>query len=447
MELTYKSIYNDIAQFRRSGGSNNTDQFHFTDTPGRYYFKLFFYFDNGGLLDRRIFNGAYTDRPHEKGEVFNNSAINYLLMNGEYERAELLEQFINLLSNINTHSAWYFSELEGIVESIGRKQFIERDFKIDEARPMLTIKCLPDPVDDRIGTLLDLYKSVCYSYIQKKEIVPANLRKFTLGVYVFQTPKNMHVTNTGQNTKNYATLEHNESQYKASSKYFEFTNCEFFVPSASTAYASLNNKDGVEHNFEIGITYDDVYDERYNAFMLRTIGDYIKTDYQYKQNHTVIDSVPQQDTDKKNYSVMRHETERKGRNTQGDMDDKVKLTETSMFERTKFGSAVRGSYNEAKRQAERLYEKYKPEAIAGTLIGGAEDYLVGKLDGVLTSTAQDVQSIIKGNLFYDDMGAGIGLSQTLSNGNVLGAIETVVEDARKKETTEESGWTKTTLFS
>ena len=134
------------------------------------------------------------------------------------------------------------------------------------------------------------------------------------------------------------------------------------------------------------------------------------------------------------------------RSPQGDMDDKVKLTETSMFDRTKFGSAVRGSYNEAKRKAERLYEKYNPEAIAGTLVGGAEDYLVGKLDSVLTSTGQDVQSIIKGNLFYDDMGAGIGLSQTISNGNVLGAIETVVDNARKKETTEESGWTKTSLF-
>ena len=444
--MTYKSIYNDIAQFRSSGGINNPNGFHFTDTPGRYYFKLFFYMDNGGLLDRRLFNGEYTDRPHEKGVVFNNSALNYLMMNGEYERAELLEQFINLLSNINTHSPWYFSEVEGIVESIGRKQFIERDFKVDESRPMLTIKCLPDPVDDRIGTLLDLYKSVCYSYVQKKEIIPANLRRFTMGIYVFQTPKRMHTLRT-EGKNEYATLEHNDNPYKSSTKYFEFTNCEFFVPSSSTAYASLNNKEGVEHNFEIGITYDDVYDERYNAFMLRTIGDYIMTDYQYKQNHNVVESVPQTNNDAKNYSIMRYETERIGASATEAMGEKVKLTETSMFERTKFGSAVKRSYKEAKLQAERMYEKYNPSAIAGTLLSGAEDYLVGKLDNALTSTAHDIQAIVKGNLFYDDMGAGIGVTQTLANGNVLGAIETVVDNARTNGNDDnEGGWTKKSLF-
>ena len=181
--------------------------------------------------------------------------------------------------------------------------------------------------------------------------------------------------------------------------------------------------------------------------MLRTIGDYIMTDYQYKQNHNVVESVPQTNNDAKNYSIMRHETERIGASATEAMGEKVKLTETSMFERTKFGGAVKRSYKEAKLQAERMYEKYNPSAIAGTLISGAEDYLVGKLDNTLTSTAHDIQAIVKGNLFYDDMGAGIGVSQTLANGNVLGAIETMVDNARTNGNVDnEGGWTKKSLF-
>lgn len=460
--LTYKSIYEDIKNFRTSAGTNRDNTFHNTDNPGRYFFKLFFYFDQGGLLDRRVYGGDYLDSPHERGMVFNNSALNYLMMNGEYERAELLEKFINLLSNINTHSPWYFSEIEGVADSINRKVFVEGDVKIDEARPTMTIKCLPDPVDDRIGTLMDLYKAVCYSYVQKKEIIPANLRKFTMGLYVFQAPKNIHRFSSGE----YGTLEHNDSVFKTNTKYFEFINCEFLILSSATAYTVFNNKEGVEHNFEIGISYDDVYDERYNAFMLRTIGDFIKTDYQYLQNQSVIESIPQTNNDERNRSLINDnvknpstvseskdmedknklteasmfETNKFGRNVDNSgLSSKTKLTETSMFETTKFGRNVKNSIKELNNQVSRLVDKYSPDALVGT----ATNYLVDKVDNIVMGMAQDVKDIVKGNLFYDDLGMGSSTIETLKEGNLLGTIESVVnglKDNKGEETV--SGWKK-----
>lgn len=434
--LTYKSIYEDIKNFRTSAGTNRDNTFHNTDNPGRYFFKLFFYFDQGGLLDRRVYGGDYLDSPHERGLVFNNSALNYLMMNGEYERAELLEKFINLLSNINTHSPWYFSEIEGIADSINRKVFVEGDVKIDEARPTMTIKCLPDPVDDRIGTLMDLYKAVCYSYVQKKEIVPANLRKFTLGLYVFQAPKNIHRFSSGE----YGTLEHNDSVFKTNTKYFEFINCEFLVLSSATAYTAFNNKEGVEHNFEIGISYDDVYDERYNAFMLRTIGDFIKTDYQYLQNQSVIESTPQTNNDERNRSLINERVINPSLSSDSsELSSKTKLTETSMFETTKFGRNVKSSIKELNNQVKRLADKYSPDALVGT----ATNYLVDKVDNIVMGMAQDVKDIVKGNLFYDDLGMGSSTIETLKEGNLLGTIEGVVNELKDNKGEETvSGWKK-----
>jgi hypothetical protein len=368
--------------------------------------------------------------------VFNNSALNYLMMNGEYERAELLEKFINLLSNINTHSPWYFSEIEGIADSLSRKVFVDGDVKIDETRPTMTIKCLPDPVDDRIGTLMDLYKAVCYSYVQKKEIIPANLRKFTLGLYVFQAPKNIHRFTSGE----YGTLEHNDSVFKTNTKYFEFSNCEFLVLSSASAYTAFNNKEGVEHNFEIGISYDDVYDERYNAFMLRTIGDFIKTDYQYLQNQSVIESTPQSNNDEHNRSLINDNIINPALTSDSsELSSKTKLTETSMFETTKFGRNVKSSIKELNNQVKRLADKYSPDALVGT----ATNYLVDKVDNIVTGVAQDVKGIVKGNLFYDDLGMGSSTIETMKEGNLLGTIEGAVNGLmNNKEEETVSGWKK-----
>lgn len=437
--FTYKTIYNIIHDFRSSSGRNNQSAFHYTDTPGRYYFKLFFYFDQGGLLDSR-YNEKYS---HEKHTTeYYNSALNYLRLNGEYERADLLTKFIQLLQNINTHSPWYFSEIDGVVESLGRKQFADGDMKIEETRPMMTIKCLPDPVDDRIGTLVDLYKAVCFSYVQKKEIIPANLRKFNMGIYVFQTPKRMHDYNDI-----FASIG-GDGDFVANSKYFEFVNCEFFVPSAATAFASFNNKEGVEHNYEIGITYDDVYDERYNAFVLRTIGDFIKTDYTYKQNKEVIESVAQ-GTD--NDPVQIHKTNKMNqlianeKSKSENIPEKTNLSTSSIFSETKFGQKVTSSIKEGKKQIDRLIDKYSPES----LVGAANDYIIDKVDSV---TMQTVSNITRGNIFYDDLNFGASVGQTLKNGNIFGAAESIIEgvgtsnNSKKSETTTDSGWKKSIFY-
>jgi hypothetical protein len=55
-------------------------------------------------------------------------------MNDEKERAEKLKKFIYLLSDINSQSPWYFQSITGLDAAIERKQFTDKDFKIEEER-------------------------------------------------------------------------------------------------------------------------------------------------------------------------------------------------------------------------------------------------------------------------------------------------------------------------
>lgn len=274
------------------------------DNPSSLFFKLVFYFsDSYGLLgseeidlfgenetETSIKNrtAAYTNpTPNDimNGEdgnsvrkrVYQNTALNYLLLNDELERAELLKKFIILLSSINCDSPWYFSEITGI-ESALERQIFSGEFKIDEKPKQLAIKCLNDAYDDRIGTLLDLYRAICFSYQGKKEIVPANLRKFNMGILVFNAPIRGKGGKSGTKNNAIRIPETNESYYIPSIKLIEFRNCEFDYNSSKSAWGTLDAKEFLSPEYTITINYDDAYETRYNEIMGNIISDYISID-------------------------------------------------------------------------------------------------------------------------------------------------------------------------
>ena len=194
--LSYKHILRDIKKFKRAG-SVYGDQFNIYDTPAHKYFKILFYFgsspelfateEGSGLLSPtwEIYNKKYSNN----NDYYKyNSAWSYLKLNDENERAEKLEQFVTLLSDINTNSPWYFSTISGVQEALERK--VTEDGKLEmNDNKKLTITCLPDAFDNRIGTLLELYRDVAWSWTHKKEVIPANLRKFDMAIYIFETPE------------------------------------------------------------------------------------------------------------------------------------------------------------------------------------------------------------------------------------------------------------------
>jgi hypothetical protein len=282
----------DRENFRLAGTSAN--DFNKFDTPGLKYFKIFFYFTNGdsdsnmgnlnesgGLLAPSWKIPGIGDDSYYKYT----SAWSYLKMNYEDERANNLEKFVNLLSNISSESPWYFMELSGLDAALERKTIMDKDFKIDETRSKISIKCLPDAFDDRIATLLDLYRSIVWSWTTKREVLPSNLRKFDMGVFIYETPNmpfHKMVKNNLVSIKGFDTYEYGEmgdgEEYKPSYKYIEFHNCEIDYGSAKGNFSAINNAEGIAPEYTIDIHFDDCYETRYNEMMLASIGDMIEWD-------------------------------------------------------------------------------------------------------------------------------------------------------------------------
>ena len=279
--LTYASILKDRQNFRRAG-TRSGGEFNLFDTPGKKYFKILFYFgqsdsfDSGGLLTP-TWNALAGEKPYDYSITDNtkfyeyNSAWAYLMLNDEKDRAEQLEQFVNLLSNINSNSPWYFTAIGGIQEAMERKVASDGKFELPENRK-LTITCLPDAFDNRLTTLLELYRDITWSWTMKREVLPANLRKFDMAIYIFETPINYW------HEKDDTVRVNLGSSYTPSCKMLEFHNCEFDYNSIKSGWNELSNAEGFNPTYTIDINYDDCYELSYNEFMIRRLGDMILTD-------------------------------------------------------------------------------------------------------------------------------------------------------------------------
>jgi hypothetical protein len=403
--LSFASILNYRRNFRTSGTKSGSD-FNYLDTPGQKYFKLFFYFNNNdddninpvGLLSPTWM----LDLKEEEWYLYQ-SAWTYLKLNCEDERADKLKLFVTLLSNINSQSPWYFSELSGLDSSINRKYVMEENFIVENKRPKISIKCLPDAYDDRIGTLLDLYRSIVWSWIQKKEMVPANLRKFDMGILVFETPTApFHVMTKSTNeskSQEFAEMDPNSSinssnsNYKTSYKYYELHNCEFDYNSPASTTSSFNNKEGNQLEYTIDIHFDDCYETRYNESLLENLGDLLLSDLYSQSENLTPDDIYQKYLDK--------------------LQDNITHNEPRLQERTEF-------YANMERQPS-VHEGDKE-------LSGIDKFMKGAMEQAEALAKDAAKSftnrLLLGNLFTLSLSSLGDLKNTFESGNVLGGLRT-----------------------
>ena len=277
--LSYSHMITDRGKFKSIYKNEDHQPF---DAPGNFYFKILFYFNNQQNEDGMESNLL--------GKENGNTALSYLKKNAETERAAMLEEFIYLLSEISANSPWYFQSIEGM-ESTQNRSYL-KEFKADEPR-QLTIKCLQDPIDSRITNLLELYRASCFSHIWRKEIVPANLRKFDMGIYIFQAPINGNkYSNVDKKIPNQGIVKRSEANDidAASCKYLEFHNCEISLDSLNSCYGTPDNSKGFAIEPSIIINYDDCFTSNYNEFTCRTIGDFVQVDINRQITITNIDT-------------------------------------------------------------------------------------------------------------------------------------------------------------
>lgn len=295
------------SSYDKSAFSTDVYAMKLLDQPSNYYFKLMFYFSNPYAEDElssNLLGLEYNDKVTTSQNGWGaNTALNYLYNNREYTRFRYLSEFIKLLSDINIHCPWYFQSITGLDTALERPELGGKEFKLEEERKKITIKCLPDALDNRIGKMLDLYRSAAFSQMLHKEVIPANLRKFDMGIFIFSPfIRELDIEEPIRTRKNKKGVSYrkiagygapkksmmfdglidvdstdNISKY-INSKFIELRNCEFDLNSSKTPFGELNNIEGTQHEYEIGISFDTCYERRYDSTFNDVIGDYVLDD-------------------------------------------------------------------------------------------------------------------------------------------------------------------------
>jgi hypothetical protein len=117
------------------------------------------------------------------------SALNYLAANNQKARFEYLKMFQELLLDTNYWMPWYWQSIEGIDKIWDYKGLADPYKGGNDSRVKITTL---ESIDLRITALMDLYRKACFDYEFRREIIPSNLRKFQVTVFI-QEIRNIQV--------------------------------------------------------------------------------------------------------------------------------------------------------------------------------------------------------------------------------------------------------------
>lgn len=233
--------------------------------PGWFYFRIFFHFNTRYGL----FGGILEDEHGAKITNGNNAKVYYKMWSGHYKslgmeyRAKSLDFFVRQLNNISNKTPWFFKSITGLDKA--QITSLTEPFKDNT----LEIKCSEESIDMRLTTLFDYYKFACFDYVNLKEILPENLRKFDMSVVVYGVPIRYLDTHAKIKGKEYKARTINEITNMMTMKMFTFKDCEFDIENMTTG---INSDISNETAFELGkgsaikIKYKKVFNYHQNGF-------------------------------------------------------------------------------------------------------------------------------------------------------------------------------------
>lgn len=469
--MSLQQSFVDLYRFRTSfydGYSDDIKTMKILDSPSNYYFKLLFYFTNPYAEDElssNLLGLEYNDRATTEQNGWGaNTALNYLYNNKEYTRFRYLSEFIKLLSDINIHFPWYFQSITGLDTALERSELSGKEFKLEEERKKISIKCLPDALDNRIGKMLDLYRAAAFSQMLHKEIIPANLRKFDMGIFIYTPLVKNIVAKDGVNIFNGMRKLVFDGQYDddseqnmttyTNSKFIELRNCEIDLNSSKTPFSDVNNVEGTQHEYEISISFDTCYERRYDITFNDIIGDFVIEDLYlnnvlgnarindnlYKGTKPIIDMLyengdsREQDeiSDEDEMFVEEMSTHNGTLHTSEYLIEQAKKHETTPA-RNESTETILGNMDKYVKNEIRSLHEYGSDAING-IKGSLENRLTGMLSSVLMgnlykfSLTNDVRNTL------NSLSTG-GIAFDIAN-NVSNEIKNKVVESRSNFTTD-----------
>ena len=184
------------------------------------------------------------------------------------EKLENLKNFQKALKTINNEMPWYWQGLSGL-ERIQQYNPENAYFGGDDAK--ITISTL-ESINLSIAGLMHLYRKAVFDEVKWTWVLPENLRKFRMYVYVTEvreiknmsTPKLTGVNPLEGGIAPNLTLENSTAGISGSENrpYFMFalTHCEFDIASGVNIFTDLKKTPEAPAEGEIAISYESLYD-------------------------------------------------------------------------------------------------------------------------------------------------------------------------------------------
>lgn len=230
---------------------------------GFFYFKIFFHFNTmsglfGGLLNTYAGRIKHGTSAYSFLSAWDKHFPSLRLSN----RLSSLQTFAKSLNNISNTTPWFFQSVSGLDKA---QINLNEPFKDNE----LEIKCLEESIDMRLSSLFEYYKYACYDYVNLREIIPENLRKFDMSIVVFGVPIRYLDTHSKINSKEYMSRTlRGDNGNKMTATMYTFKECEFDVENMSEFMSGEAKNDApfkIEGN-TIKIKYKKVFNYKQNGF-------------------------------------------------------------------------------------------------------------------------------------------------------------------------------------
>lgn len=122
--------------------------------------------------------------------------------------AENLSNFKKVLNKINREMPWFWQELKGIELALNYGDMTE-PWRGAE-KPVLEIGTLDENIELTAIGLMDLYKRSCFDFERYVEVVPRNLREFSMDVYISEVREFQKDTNA----RNLGSTDNPDSRLK-----------------------------------------------------------------------------------------------------------------------------------------------------------------------------------------------------------------------------------------
>ena len=257
--------------------------------PGMFFYKVLSNFNTsygllGGLIKES--NGTTNKDINTAWQFLKNNIGSARFSKGYSNTLEAklgyLENFGKLLNFISNECPWFFKDVEGLPEAL-KYNFAEMTTAKNR-----TIKIIfnQDAVDMRVSTLIDLYKQACYDWVNFKEIIPENLRKFDMCIMLFNPPiagvnfggfitkDDMQFPNNNPVTASYKQFSGNINDSNAMSfKCIYLKNCEIVIDELNSFGEKFNNEAGFTQELSMTISFERHYSYNINKELKLIVAD------------------------------------------------------------------------------------------------------------------------------------------------------------------------------